>query len=147
VAANATVTSVVDGDTIVVRAGGRTEHVRLIGIDTPETVDPDRPVMCFGPEASAETKRLLPPGTPVELVRDPDARDAYGRLLAYVYRATDGLFVNLALAQGGFADALSIAPNTTFADDFRRAVAAARAGHAGLWGACAHFGQPAGSTP
>ena len=55
--------------------------------------------------------------------------------------------MNLALAQGGFADALSIAPNTTFADDFRRAVAAARAGHAGLWGACAHFGQPAGSTP
>jgi micrococcal nuclease len=147
VAANATVTSVVDGDTIVVDAGGRTEHVRLIGIDTPETVDPNRPVMCFGPEASAETKRLLPPGTPVELVRDPEARDVYGRLLAYVYRATDGLFVNLALAQGGFADALSIAPNTTFADDFRRAVAAARAAHTGLWGACDQFDQPVASSP
>jgi micrococcal nuclease len=146
VAANATVTRVVDGDTIAVRVSGHDEHVRLIGIDTPETVSPTKPVMCFGKEASAETTTLLPPGTPVRLVRDVEARDAYGRLLAYVYRATDGLFVNLALAQEGFADVLSIAPNTAHADEIRAAVGAARAQRVGLWGACQSFGQPVAST-
>ena len=85
---NGTVVQVIDGDTVVARVDGRDEHVRLIGIDTPETVDPKRPVMCFGPEASAETHQLLPAGTPVRLVHDVEARDAYGRLLAYVYRAS-----------------------------------------------------------
>ena len=136
VAANATVTAVVDGDTIVVRAGGRTEHVRLIGIDTPETVDPDRPVMCFGAEASAETKRLLPPGTPVELVRDVEPRDAYARLLAYVYRATDGLFVNLQMARDGYADVATFPPNVAHVDDFLGAVREAREAGRGLWSAC-----------
>jgi micrococcal nuclease len=145
--ANAVVVSVVDGDTIVVRVGGRQEHVRLIGIDTPETVAPNKPVMCFGKEASQETAALLPPGTDVELVRDVEARDDYGRLLAYVYRAPDRLFVNLRLAEQGFADALSIAPNTTYAGAFRAAVAAARAARTGLWGACARFGEPVASPP
>src|SRR4029453_3783355 len=95
--ANAVVVSVTDGDTIVVRVGGRDEHVRLIGIDTPETVAPTKPVMCFGGEASHETAALLAPETPVQLVRDVEARDDYGRLLAYVYRVPDGLFVNLHL--------------------------------------------------
>ena len=146
VAANATVTRVVDGDTIAVHVEGRDEHVRLIGIDTPETVSPTKPVMCFGKEASEQTTRLLPPGSPIRLVRDVEARDAYGRLLAYVYRASDGLFVNLVLAEDGFADVLSIAPNTAHADEFRAAVAAARARRAGLWGACQSFGQPVAST-
>jgi micrococcal nuclease len=145
--ANAVVTSVVDGDTIVVRVGGGVEHVRLIGIDTPETVAPTKPVMCFGKEASAETTALLPAGTAVELVRDVEPRDDYGRLLAYVYRAADGLFVNLRLAEDGLADALSIAPNTTHADAFRAAVAAARAARRGLWGACHRFGEPVASPP
>jgi micrococcal nuclease len=145
VTANATVIRVVDGDTIAVHVGGRDEHVRLIGIDTPETVSPTKPVMCFGKEASAETTSLLPPGSPVRLVRDVEARDAYGRLLAYVYRATDGLFVNLVLAEDGFADVLSIAPNTAHADEIRAAVAAARTRRAGLWGACQSFGQPVAS--
>jgi micrococcal nuclease len=145
--ANAVVVSVVDGDTIVVRVGGRQEHVRLIGIDTPETVAPNKPVMCFGKEASEETATLLPPGTAVELVRDMEARDDYARLLAYVYRAPDGLFVNLRLAEEGFADALSIPPNTTYAGAFRAAVAAARAARKGVWGACARFGEPVASPP
>ena len=144
---NATVEHVVDGDTVVARVDGRDEHVRLIGIDTPETVDPKRPVMCFGPEASAETHTLLPDGTPVRLVRDVEARDAYGRLLAYVYRATDGTFVNLALAQGGFADVLAIAPNTAHGAELRAAVTDAKLAHRGLWGACRSFGQPVGSSP
>jgi micrococcal nuclease len=146
-AANATVERSVDGDTIAVRVQDRDEHVRLIGIDTPETVSPTKPVMCFGKEASHKTAGLLPPGTPVRLVRDIEARDAYGRLLAYVYRATDGLFVNLALAQGGFADVLSIPPNTAHADEIRAAVEDARRNRRGLWGACESFGQPVASTP
>ena len=144
---NATVVHVVDGDTVVARVQGRDEHVRLIGIDTPETVDPDRPVMCWGPEASAETHRLLPDGTAVRLVRDVEGRDAYGRLLAYVYRADDGTFVNLALARGGFADVLAIAPNTAHGDELRAAVADAKQARRGLWGSCRSFGQPVGSSP
>ena len=145
--ANATVERVIDGDTIVAHVDGRDEHVRLIGIDTPETVAPDRPVMCFGPEASAEAHRLLPDGAPVRLVRDVEGRDAYGRLLAYVYRADDGTFVNLALAQGGFADVLSIAPNTAHAAELGAAVTAARSARRGLWGHCQRFGEPVASSP
>lgn len=132
----ATVTKVVDGDTIDVRLGTARERVRLIGIDTPESVKPDSPVECFGPEASSQLTSLIPVGTEVELVRDAEIRDPYDRLLAYVFRRSDGLFVNLSMAGDGFAGALSIAPNTTFADDFRAAVAQARSHRLGLWGAC-----------
>src|SRR4051812_46444779 len=69
-AANAVVVRVVDGDTIAVRAGRRSDKVRLIGIDTPESVKPDTPVQCFALEASARMKALLPARTPVRLVRD-----------------------------------------------------------------------------
>jgi micrococcal nuclease len=134
--ANAIVDRVVDGDTIRVRLGGHNHTVRLIGVDTPETVDQRRPVQCFGHEASAHTSDLLPPGTPVQLVLDAESRDDYDRLLAYVYRAADGAFVNLDLAAGGFADALNIEPNTTFAVDIAAAVAGARATGRGLWGTC-----------
>lgn len=134
---NAVVQRVVDGDTITVRVGGAIHTARLIGIDTPETVDPRRPVGCFGPEASARTNELLPPGTAVHLQLDAEARDMYGRLLVYAVRSTDGLFVNLDLARNGFAEALSIKPNTAHAGAFSAAVAAARAEGAGLWGGCA----------
>ena len=131
-----TVERVVDGDTVVVHLGGRDEHVRLIGIDTPETVDPRRPVQCFGKEASNRTKALLPKGTAVRLERDVEARDRYGRLLAYVYRVEDGTFVNLALAEEGYAQSLTIPPNVAYADRFAAAVADARRAGRGLWGAC-----------
>lgn len=135
---NARIVGVVDGDTIDVDidAGGHRERVRLIGVDTPETVRPDTPVECFGPEASAFTKRLLPAGTPVRLARDVEPRDAYGRLLAYVYRAEDGLFVNEALIAAGFARPLPFEPNTSFADRFADAAADARSRSLGLWGTC-----------
>ena len=94
------VTHVVDGDTVDVRIGGRTERVRLIGVDTPEVVAPTRPVQCYGAEASAHTKQLLPAGTAVRLERDAVSRDQYGRLLAYVYRSGDNLLVNLDLVAG-----------------------------------------------
>jgi micrococcal nuclease len=132
---NAVVDHVVDGDTIDVRIAGRRERVRLIGINTPETKDPRKPVECYGPEASALTTMLLPPGTAVRLERDAEARDDYGRLLAYV-RRRDGLFVNLELARQGAAEVLSIRPNTAYADLIATAVAEARRARRGLWGAC-----------
>src|SRR4051812_6321052 len=116
--ANATVTRVVDGDTLAVRAGKTNDKVRLIGIDTPESVKPNTPVQCFALAASARMKALLPAGTPVRLVRDVDARDRYGRLLAYVYRGSDDLFVNLALVHDGYAVVDTIPPNVSYAEEF-----------------------------
>jgi micrococcal nuclease len=131
------VTKEVDGDTIRVRVGGGAEErVRFIGVDTPETHGPGGLRECFGQEAARRTAELLPPGTEVRLVRDAEARDKYGRLLAYVYRARDGLFVNLSLAQDGFAAALTIPPNVAHADEFVKAAADARAAGRGLWGRC-----------
>jgi micrococcal nuclease len=144
--ANATVVRAVDGDTVVVQLRGTTESVRLIGVDTPETVDERKPVQCYGHEASERTAELLPAGTPVRLERDAEARDQYGRLLAYVYRAGDGLFVNLSLVRDGFGTVLSIAPNTTFVGPLRDAERAAKSAGLGLWGACGGPGVPASAT-
>lgn len=130
------VVEVVDGDTIRVDLGGHQETVRLIGIDTPETKHPTRPVECFGPEAAGRAGELLPPGTPVRLERDREERDAYGRLLAYVVRQPDGLFVNLDLATSGHARALSISPNTSHRGTIAAAAEDARRQGRGLWGAC-----------
>jgi micrococcal nuclease len=133
---DAVVTKDVDGDTVDVSVHGHHERLRLIGIDTPETKDPRKPVQCYGPEASARTAALLPVGTAVRLQRDEEPRDDYGRLLAYVYRADDGLFVNLELAREGMAVVLSIKPNTAFAPVIAAAVDRARAARLGLWGHC-----------
>jgi len=131
------VTHVVDGDTIDLRLpDGSTDRARLLGIDTPETVKPNTPVQCFGPEASARTKALLPPGTDVLLQRDTEARDRYGRLLVYVWRRGDGLFVNRALVADGFARTLFIEPNHAYRSQLSTTAASARATGAGLWGSC-----------
>jgi micrococcal nuclease len=107
--------------------------VRLIGVDTPETVKPDTPVQCFGERASHFTKRQLT-GRRVRLVFGVERRDVYGRLLAYVY--LHGRFFNPTLVRRGLARSLTIAPNDRFAPRFRRLeLVAARAGR-GLWGAC-----------
>jgi len=135
-AGEVTVARVVDGDTVVVHLAGGDEPVRLVGIDTPETVKPHTPVQCFGPEASARTKALLPKGTAVRLERDVEGRDRYGRLLAYVYRLPDGLFVNLSLAADGYARPLTITPNVAYADRFAAAVNDARRARRGLWASC-----------
>jgi micrococcal nuclease len=132
---NAVIDHVVDGDTVDVRIDGHTERVRLIGINTPETKDPRRPVECYGPEASALTTLLLPVGTSVRLERDVEARDDYGRLLAYV-RRSDGLLVNLELARQGAAVVLSIRPNTAYAAAIAAVADEARRAARGLWGAC-----------
>ena len=132
-----TVTAVVDGDTIDVRINGADERVRLLGIDTPEVHRRDGgPPDCFGPEASTFTATLLPAGTEVRLVRDVVGRDDYGRLLAYVYRAADGMLVNEVLVRQGLARPLRIAPNGALAERFVAAAVAAEASGLGLWASC-----------
>ncbi len=129
------VARVVDGDTVVVALAGRAERVRYIGIDTPESVKPGTPVQCFAHKAAAENARLVAHER-VRLVLDVEARDRFGRLLAYVYRVRDGLFVNAALVRGGFAHTLTIPPNVRFAGRFRDLAAQARRAGRGLWSAC-----------
>jgi micrococcal nuclease len=132
----ATVERVVDGDTIIVHIGGRRERVRFIGMDTPESVKPNTPVQCFAIAASNRTKQLLPPGTPVRLVGDVEQRDNYKRLLAYVYRARDNLFVNLSLVRDGYAVPYTFPPNVAHTSEFVAAAADARQAGRGLWSAC-----------
>lgn len=130
------VTHVVDGDTLDVRLGDAEERVRLIGVDTPESVAPDRPVQCYGAEASLYLATLVPEGTEVRLERDAEPRDRYGRLLAYVYRADDDLLVNLELVEQGYADAVTYGDNEALYDEMVAAEARARDGGRGLWGVC-----------
>jgi micrococcal nuclease len=139
----ALVTRVVDGDTFEARVGGEEEDVRLIGVDTPETVKPGAPVECFGPQASGFAQRLLE-GRRLRLVFGEERRDPYDRLLAYAYldpafeaHAPDRpRFVNAALVRLGLAETLTIPPNDRFAPLLRRLeLRAARAGR-GLWGSC-----------
>jgi micrococcal nuclease len=125
---------VIDGDTIVVLMNGEDETVRLLGMDTPETVDPRKPVQCFGPEASAETKSLLD-GREVSLQNDPTQsdRDKYGRLLRYVFR-DDGLFVDEFLVQQGFAREYTyFGVPYKYQTIFRTDQAAAKSAGLGLW--------------
>jgi micrococcal nuclease len=112
------------------------ERIRLIGIDTPETKKPDTPVECFGKEASASLAALLPKGTNVRIERDVEERDRYGRLLGYIFRAQDGLFVNLEMVRAGMALPLTFPPNVAYTDQFLAAGDAARNAHVGLWTAC-----------
>jgi micrococcal nuclease len=129
----ARVLRVIDGDTILVALDGREERVRYIGVDTPETVAPDRPVGCFGKEAS-EANRALVEGRTVELERDVSERDRFGRLLRYVY--ADGVSVNEELVRRGYATAVTFPPDVREADRLRSLERAAREGGRGLWGAC-----------
>ena len=134
------VSDVVDGDTIKVVSRGAETPVRLIGIDTPETRHPSKPVQCFGPAASARAKRLLPKGQRVRLITDPtqDTRDRYGRLLAYVYKpGKKGArgSVNFAMVATGYAKTY-VYGGVRFrhATQFFRAQSRARKAKKGLWG-------------
>ena len=123
---------VVDGDTVWVV--GLDESVRLIGIDTPE-VYPE--LECFGEEAEDRLIELIPHGTEVDVRFDVEQRDRFGRYLGYVYRVVDGLFVNLAMVEDGYAEMVRIEPNVTYANTLKKAENRAAAGGLGLWGACA----------
>ena len=127
----ARVTRHTDGDTLWLSGVGK---VRLIGVDTPEVYGEAE---CFGREASAFVRRLLPLGARVEYTLGVERRDRYGRALAYL-DTEDGRFVNLLLVRRGYAQPLTIPPNDRFADRFVAAAGRARERGAGLWeaGAC-----------
>lgn len=127
------VVAVVDGDTVDVAWAGRRERVRLLGVDTPETVDPDRPVGCYGPEAAAFTQERLQ-GRTVRLRFDRERRDRFGRLLAYV--DVGGRRFNDDLLAGGYARLLVIPPNGRHARVMLDRELEARSAGRGLWGAC-----------
>lgn len=132
------VTKVIDGDTIHVNIDGKTATIRLIGIDTPETVDPRRGVGCFGKKASDETKRLLE-GKSVVLNRDVSETDKYNRLLRYVFLplgSGENLFVNDYLIRQGFAKTLTYPPDVKYDARFLQAEKEARDNLRGLWGEC-----------
>ena len=131
----ATIVSVIDGDTIVLEVQDQTETVRLLGVDTPETVHPSKPIECFGPEASAFTKATLVKGSTVKLLRDVEPRDRFQRLLVYLFLA-DGTLFNQLLIDRGFARTLSIEPNTAFASQFATHESNAKNRRVGLWQYC-----------
>ena len=127
------VTSVVDGDTIKVNINGTVETLRLIGMDTPETVDPRKPVQCFGKEASNKAKELLV-GTKVRLEKDPTQGelDKYGRTLAYIYRE-DGMFYNKYMIEQGYAHEYTYDEPYKYQAEFKQAEISARENSKGLW--------------
>ena len=136
---SARVVEVVDGDTLRVQVDGTTETVRLLGIDTPETRHPTKPVECFGAEASERLAELAPAGAVVRLERDVEARDHYDRLLAYIYvTGGDGteVLANTSMVADGYAVALAIDPNRAHRSEIAALEQQARASAAGLWGAC-----------
>jgi micrococcal nuclease len=122
---SATVTRVVDGDTVVLSGIGKS---RLIGIDTPEVYGK---IQCFGPQASAYAKRLLT-GVRVRVRAGVERRDRYGRALVYLW-LQDGRFVNELLVAGGWARTLEIAPNIRYAALLRRRAREARTLERGVW--------------
>ena len=126
---------VVDGDTIIVAGPAGPERGRYIGIDTPESVAPGRPVECFGREASDANRRLVE-GREVKVVPGTETRDRYGRLLAYVYTGGGSRFVNGALVRSGAADTLTIEPNSERAGELAALRRQARSEGAGMWGRC-----------
>jgi len=127
------VVKVVDGDTIHITIDGKKETVRLIGINTPETVDPRKPVECFGVEASNKAKELLE-GKKVRVETDASQgeRDKYGRLLAYVFRE-DGLFVNNYMVAEGYAYEYTYRLPYKYQAEFKAAQQVAEKSGKGLW--------------
>ncbi len=130
VATGPVVTRVIDGDTIVVDGVGT---VRLIGVDTPETVDPRRPVGYFGKEASDFVKQLAT-GRQVRLEFDQDRTDRYGRALAYVYLLPQNVLLNAEIIRLGYGYAYTRFPFRMMAQ-FRALEVEARTASRGLWAA------------
>ena len=127
------VVDVLDGDTIVVARGNQPDTIRLLGIDTPETHHPTKPVQGFGPEASAYTTRRLA-GRIVRLEDDVETHDIYGRHLAYVY--VDGHRFDDEPLEQGYARRLAIEPNHAHARAMLDEELDAKRHRRGLWGEC-----------
>jgi len=124
------VTKVIDGDTITIEGG---QVIRYIGIDTPETVHPSKPVECFGLEASNKNKELVE-GKRVKLEKDVSETDKYGRLLRYVW--IDDIFVNDYLVRQGYAYVYTYPPDVKYSDQFVEAQREAEKNNRGLWASC-----------
>lgn len=132
---------VIDGDTVVLLLEGKETRVRLIGVDTPETVHPQKAVEAYGKEASRFTENLLKgESVYVEYEPGPSKLDRYGRTLAYLYRVPDGLFVNLEIVRQGYGHAYVAFPFQHM-ELFRSYERRAREAEKGLWGAS---GRPPG---
>ncbi len=144
---DAEVVKVVDGDTIDVQMNGVVERIRLIGIDTPETKDPRKPVQCFGPEASKKAKDLLS-GKKVFLEADASQgdRDKYGRLLRYVF-LEDGTDFNWFMISEGFAREYTYKSPYKHQAQFRQAEINAHFSKKGLWSACPDTNKIGEATP
>ncbi|MCI0650792.1 MAG: thermonuclease family protein, partial [Planctomycetes bacterium] len=127
------VLDVIDGDTVAILIAGERTKVRLKGIDTPETVHPTKPVQHFGPEASRFLHQLLD-GESVYLLIEPGAplHDKYDRTLGYLYRASDGLFINAEIVRLGYGRAYTRYP-FQYIDQFVRLEAEAREAGRGMW--------------
>ena len=115
----ATLVRVVDGDTLLVELDGEEERVRLLDIDTPETVHPQQPVECMGPEAAERMEDLVSPGDQLSLEFDQERTDHYDRLLAGVF--LDEVFINEQMARDGFGAPVYYAPNDRFLDQIEEA--------------------------
>lgn len=124
------VTRVIDGDTIEIEGG---QKIRYIGIDTPESVHPQKPIECFAVEAAKKNKELVE-GKRVRLEKDISETDRYGRLLRYVF--VGDLFVNDYLVRWGYAYSSTYPPDVKYQDQFRQAEREARENNRGLWSAC-----------
>ena len=128
------VEKVIDGDTVEVLIDQKIIMVRMLGIDTPETVDPRKPAQCFGKEASDKTKELLT-GRSATLKGDKTQSiiDKYGRVLAYVYR-DDGISINEYLLENGFAHEYTYGKAYQMKKDFKKLEKEASKNKRGLWG-------------
>ena len=130
----ALVTRVIDGDTVEVNLDGNLQTVRYIGIDTPETKHPSKPIECFGPEASQFNEELVA-GKQVLLEKDITDRDRYGRLLRYVWIEEAGL-VNQILGENGYARVSTYPPDVEYESLLIEAESFAQAYGIGRWSAC-----------
>ncbi len=141
----AQVVRVIDGDTVDVFVGGTQYRIRIIGVDTPETKDPNSPVMCYGAEATAFTQDMVNRANGrVFLEKDVSETDRYDRLLRYVWLAhPDGnRMLNYELVAHGYAQVSTYPPDVKYTDLFLDAQSTARNENRGLWGACGGFGIP-----
>ena len=132
---------IIDGDTILINYGNKDEKIRLIGVNTPESVDPRKKVECFGKEASLYTKNLLEnKKVRIEFDESQGRRDKYKRLLAYVFR-DDNLFVNKAIIENGYGYEYTYIHSYKYQDNFKKMQWNASSQKKGLWadGACSNI--------
>lgn len=132
---------VVDGDTVILdfEADLKTTTARLIGINTPEVKSGYTFEECFGPQASARLKQLVEKEADVYVLTDTEPLDIYDRLLVYLFRSSDGKFINELMLEEGYAYTLSISPNDRFKQKFASVTSEARTNSRGLWNACKDY--------